>query len=69
MTNPGRLEQDSVWQRIEDDRLEASDREKYGLGEEHFRQFQEERKRAAQEADEQEHSREFSLDRAGKRPR
>lgn len=66
MTTARRLEQDSVWQRIEDDRPEASDREKYGLGEESFREFQEERKRAAQEADEQEHSREFTVDRAGK---
>lgn len=53
MSQHTRWATDSQLQRLEDERPDSVDSDKYGLGEETFRRFQEERKRAAREADEQ----------------
>jgi hypothetical protein len=64
MRNAQPAEYDSAFHDIRNERPDASDIEEYGLGEAQFRQFQEDRKRAAQRADEEDLSRELMAERA-----
>lgn len=54
----------SIWQSLDGERVETADVETYGLGEDKFRRFQEERKLAAVLADKEEQSRELASSRS-----
>jgi hypothetical protein len=64
MNQQTRRATDSQFHRLEDERPDSLDTDKYGLGEETFRRFQEERKRAAREADAEAIERELAAERA-----